>query len=174
MTHGELVARAATWLRRTKNCGVVLTERNSWAGEIPDAIGWTGGVAHVVECKVSRADFLADKGKRWRVEPSMGMGQFRWFCAPVGLLTPEDVADPFGLVVVAGRQMRVLKPAARCAEHNHRSEILLLASELRRYQLHGITYPPLPKVERRRAVTPAHTYLGPLSSTSQEPEGHQP
>ena len=172
LTHAGLVERAAKWLRNTKHCGVVLTERDSYAGEIPDAIGWNNGFAHVVECKVSRSDFLADRHKRWRREPSRGMGLYRWFFAPSGLLRADEMPALFGLVEVIGRSCRVAKPAEEHQQHNRNSEILLLTSELRRYQLHGITYPPLPKVERRQAVTPAHTDLGPLMEPQpSNPEG---
>lgn len=164
MTHGELVERAAKWLRNTKHCGVVLTERSSYAGEIPDAIGWNNGFAHVVECKVSRSDFLADQQKKWRREPSRGMGLYRWFFAPSGLLRADEMPPLFGLVEVAGRSCRVVKAAEEHQPHNRASEILLLVSELRRYQLHGITYPPLPKFERKAVVRARGTYLGPLTA----------
>jgi hypothetical protein len=39
MTHVELVARAARWLR-TQGCPIVFAELVTTAGESPDAIGW--------------------------------------------------------------------------------------------------------------------------------------
>jgi hypothetical protein len=66
MTHAELVARAVKWLSGTMRCNPVYAGLAS-CGEIPDAIGWTSKYSHygsiVVECKTSRADFVADKRK---------------------------------------------------------------------------------------------------------------
>ena len=48
-------------------CGVVLSEQACVSGEMPDAIGWKRANHSVlVECKVTRADFLADRGKPFR------------------------------------------------------------------------------------------------------------
>ena len=66
MTHGQLVERAVRWLRSYR-CGVVLSEQACVSGEMPDAIGWKRANHSVlVECKVTRADFLADRGKPFR------------------------------------------------------------------------------------------------------------
>lgn len=67
-THADLVAPAARWLKGTVRCGVVLTEAPSMDGESPDAIGWRSGYSVLVECKASRADFLADSRKPHRVK----------------------------------------------------------------------------------------------------------
>src|ERR1700686_5875531 len=61
MTHGQLVERAVRWLRSYR-CGVVLSEQACVSGEMPDAIGWKRANHSVlVECKVTRADFLAER-----------------------------------------------------------------------------------------------------------------
>src|SRR2546430_10016870 len=63
MTHAQLVQKAVEWLRAYR-CGVVLSEQACISGEMPDAIGWKRSCHSVlVECKISRADFLADRGK---------------------------------------------------------------------------------------------------------------
>jgi hypothetical protein len=144
VTHGELVDRAAKWLRGTLGCGVVLTERFSVAVETPDAIGWKYGESHLVECKVSRADFHADAKKPWR-QPGMGMGCYRWYLTPVGLLTPQDIPAEWGWIEAAPRRCAVRQQATRRDRVDFGAgEVHLLVSELRRYQLHGITYPALP------------------------------
>ncbi len=150
MTHAELVDRAVRWLRKPMGCGVVLAERHSFAVETPDAIGWKYGVSHLVECKVSRADFRADASKRWRQQPDAGMGGYRWYVAPVGLLLAEDVPAPFGFVEATDRVMLVRRKAERLPNWSLQSEVHLLVSELRRYQLHGITYPALAPANRHR------------------------
>src|ERR1700760_3011333 len=65
--HAQLVGRAAEWLRLRYGCGIVLSEQYCATGEIPDVIGWKASCQSVlVECKVSRADFLADAAKPFR------------------------------------------------------------------------------------------------------------
>ena len=69
MTHAKLVSIAVRWLRRYR-CGVVLSEQSCVSGEMPDAIGWKKACHSVlVESKVSRGDFLADRAKRFRQKP---------------------------------------------------------------------------------------------------------
>lgn len=61
MTHAELVERAVMWLRRQRQCRLVLAEIVTYAPCIPDALGWThGGMTHH---KASRPDLLRDKHK---------------------------------------------------------------------------------------------------------------
>ena len=89
MTHEDLVTAAAAWLTKTYRCPIVVTELVNGSGEIPDAIGfWLGGRSVLVECKMSRADFLADRKKG--VER---MGDHRFYLTPPGLLGPVGVND---------------------------------------------------------------------------------
>ena len=61
MTHAQLVQKAVAWLRAYR-CGVILSEQACLSGEMPDAIGWKRACHSVlVECKISHADFLADR-----------------------------------------------------------------------------------------------------------------
>ena len=55
-------------------------------GEIPDAIGWTAYVSIMFECKASRADFLRDKQKLFRQYADMGVGDFRFYLTPPGVI----------------------------------------------------------------------------------------
>lgn len=86
----------------------MLTERHG-ASESPDAIGWKNhGWSILVECKVSRADFLADLKKPHRVNPDGGMGQTRYFLTPPGLLKVDELPATWGLLEVRGRFVRVV------------------------------------------------------------------
>ena len=79
MTHAQLVQKAVAWLRSYR-CGVVLSEQACASGEVPDAIGWKRACHSViVECKISRADFLCDRGKPWRQKPKTGVGCERFY-----------------------------------------------------------------------------------------------
>ena len=74
MTHAQLVEHAVAWLRAYR-CGVVLSEQACISGEMPDAIGWKRACHSVlVECKISRSDFLADRDKPFRQESDLGLG----------------------------------------------------------------------------------------------------
>ncbi len=128
---------AVAWLRRYR-CGVVLSEQACVSGEMPDAIGWKKACHSVlVECKVSRSDFLADRDKPFRQQPETGVGCERYYLAPRGLIGIDELPAGWGLLEVCGREIERVKASAK----NHRSEIgfqnemnLLLAS-LRRVEI---------------------------------------
>lgn len=112
LTHKILCEIAVRWLRRPfsqlgPDCAIALSEvKSGWAGEAPDAIGWRskgdefdGSV--VVECKVSRSDFLADKKKPHR--QSGGIGNWRYYMCPEGLISPAELPEKWGLLYVNAR-----------------------------------------------------------------------
>ena len=102
MTHAKLVEAAIAWLRRYR-CGIVLSEQGCSSGEMPDAIGWKGKCHSVLaECKLSRADFLADREKQWRMDPEIALGCERYYVAPRGLLRPEEMPEGWGLLEFGG------------------------------------------------------------------------
>jgi hypothetical protein len=137
MTHAKLVSMAVSWLRRYR-CGVVLSEQACVSGEMPDAIGWKKACHSVlVEGKISRADFLADRDKPFRQKPQTGVGCERYYLAPRGLIRCEELPAGWGLLEVCGREVERIKSSAK----NLRSDIgfayemnLLLAS-LRRVEV---------------------------------------
>ena len=111
LTHASLCAVAVRWLKRANGagghgCHVAVSEcRPETTGEAPYAIGFRAGHLSgsvVVEVKVSRADFLADKGKPHRAAGA-GMGTWRYYMAPAGLLTVADMPDRWGLLEVNAR-----------------------------------------------------------------------
>jgi len=106
-THADLVKVAGRWLRNTAGCSVVLEElcAATGNGENPDAIGWRCGQTMLVECKTSRSDFLADRKKPFRVDPSRGLGLYRYFMAPKGLLRADEMPERWGLLEVSGRKV---------------------------------------------------------------------
>src|ERR1700741_4375045 len=96
VTHALLVRNAVEWLRRYR-CGVVLSEQACASGETPDAIGWKRAChSVVVECKVTRSDFLADRTKPFRQKPEMGVGSERFYLVPRGLVKLEEVPPGWG------------------------------------------------------------------------------
>jgi hypothetical protein len=139
VTHHQLVRLAEQWLRRNYRCGIVLSEQSCASGETPDVIGWKGKCRSVlVECKISRTDFLADQEKPFRRDPSLGMGCERFYLVPVGLIAQAELPKKWGLLECKGREVRL---AVRPCRNSQRSEAglmwemnLLLAS-LRRVEV---------------------------------------
>ena len=109
ITHKQLVEHGARWLRRGLNCGVVVVELHTWSPEIPDVIGWLTDCSIVIECKATRSDFLADAKKPHRANPVRGMGDRRFYLTQPGLIQPEELPPGWGLLVVVGRTVKVMR-----------------------------------------------------------------
>lgn len=114
MTHDELVERGARWLR-SQGCHMVLREfcALTYTGEIPDVLGWKNGQSVLIEAKASRSDFLADKHKPFRKDPALGIGQWRLYIAPPGMIKVEELPEGWGLLEVRGKIVKVLGPFPR-------------------------------------------------------------
>jgi hypothetical protein len=137
VTHSKLVSLATQWLRRY-GCGVVLSEQACVNGEMPDAIGWKKACHSVlVESKVSRADFLADRGKPFRVNPETGVGCERYYLAPQGLIGADELPVGWGLLEVSGREIERVKISAKNLRSaaGFQSEMNLLLASLRRVEI---------------------------------------
>jgi hypothetical protein len=137
MNHEKLVRAAVAWLRRY-GCGVVLSEQSCASGETPDAIGWKRAChSVVVECKISRADFLADRGKSFRMKPERGMGCERFYLAPAGLISPREVPAGWGLLEPRGRELVQLIAGSKKMRTavGFRYEMNLLLASLRRVEV---------------------------------------
>lgn len=137
MTHEKLVKHAVAWLRRY-GCGVVLSEQSCSSGETPDAIGWKRAChSVVVECKISRADFLADKEKPFRVKPEKGMGCERFYLVPAGLLSANELRAGWGLLELRGREVLEVLAASKKMRTavGFRYEMNLLLASLRRVEV---------------------------------------
>lgn len=149
-SHQELCSLAVNWLQRAPGrsgpaCQVAFSEaKGGWNGEIPDAIGFRTAAddegSVVVEVKVSRSDYLADRSKAHRQDGALGMGLYRYFMAPEGIIAVHELPQGWGLVEVSPKAiLRVLaghvtvKRAEQSAWRHERAierEWLLLASML--------------------------------------------
>lgn len=148
LSHDFLVQRAKVWLRR-KGCGVVLGEpfhARTTTGETPDAIGWfSDALCLLVECKTSRADFLADAKKPFRTDPHTGVGHWRFYLCPYGVLQAEDMPDGWGLLWVKERSIiEVLGVPGNCRWRsdaqflsNRITETEILVQAMRRVAIRG-------------------------------------
>lgn len=105
-SHNEGCHIAAKYLHKNLNCGAVFVEANPFNNsESPDAIGFRpDGCSILIEVKVSRSDFLSDKKKPHRVNPETGMGSYRFFACPEGIILPEDLPPKWGLFYFTNRK----------------------------------------------------------------------
>lgn len=147
MTHAELVIRAEKWLIQ-HGCGVTLRDpfrANTHNGECPDAIGWRDGLSILIECKASRADFMADKNKPFRANPASGMGDWRFYLCPPETINVEDLPNGWGLLWATPKTIRKMRGVPRNCGWWHgkpfdpckRSETMMLTSALRRLSIRG-------------------------------------
>ena len=138
MTHAQLVKVAEQWLRRYR-CGIVLSEQQCSSGEMPDAIGWKSKCRSVVvECKISRADFLADRSKEWRVNPEIALGCERFYLSPRGMIRAEELPKGWGLLEYHDRRVHVLMKPCRQSQRSPEglmNEMNLLLASLRRVEV---------------------------------------
>ena len=106
--HDKLVKLGSEWLMRNtpvlgncecSKCSIVTTEIVTFASEMPDVLGFANNNKTVLlEAKISREDFKRDFKKSFRINPADGMGEYRLYIAPKGLIKAEELPDKWGLV----------------------------------------------------------------------------
>jgi hypothetical protein len=132
--HSTLVAMGVRWLSR--QCSVVLYEFATAADENPDVIGWVPGADSVlIECKLTRPDFLRDATKAVRKNPRAGMAKRRYYLCPPDVIQVKDLPPKWGLLWATNRQVIVQREARGHAERNLGAEVRFLSSMLRRAQI---------------------------------------
>jgi hypothetical protein len=139
MTHQQLVQLAENWLRRCYRCGIVLSEQSCASGETPDVIGWKDSCRSVlIECKISRSDFLADREKPFRQKPETGMGCERFYLVPQGMIIKDDLPHGWGLLEYKRREITVTVKPSRQSQRTEIGlmwEMNLLLASLRRVEV---------------------------------------
>lgn len=110
---------------------VICTEvSSSRSAENPDVFGIApNGITYLIECKVSRADFLADKTKPHR-NAALHLGCYRWFCAPSGIIQTHELPQGWGLLqIVNSKLVQRLEPVRR-SDVDKEAELSILVSVL--------------------------------------------
>lgn len=139
-THNDLVNIGYKWLLNI-NCGFAFKELHSLTKEIPDVIGFKSSYSILLECKVSRADFFADKKKTHKL--NIGMGNFRFYICPENLISIEELPFNWGLIYVDSKGKSKLIHNPYCPtltgnywkngfETDHKAERALFYSALRK------------------------------------------
>jgi len=117
---------------------VVLSEQACASGEMPDAIGWKKACHSVmVECKVTRADFLVDREKPWRQKPERGVGSERFYLSLPGLIKAQDLPAGWGLLELRRGRVEVMQESLKNLRTavGFRYEMNLLLASLRRVEV---------------------------------------
>ncbi|WP_288357089.1 hypothetical protein [uncultured Pseudomonas sp.] len=109
LEHARLVALGAAWLRR-QGFPIVATELRCFGSrEQPDVLGFRSHCSTLIEVKTSRGDFLADRKKPERA--ARGLGLYRFYLCPEGLLQVADLPPGWGLLVAIGsRVTEIVRP----------------------------------------------------------------
>ncbi|OTS14343.1 adenylosuccinate synthase [Acinetobacter pittii] len=111
LTHRQLCEIGAKFLKRPESanghgCHFTIIEPSCY-GENPDVFGVRHGIhshgigTFLLEAKTSRADFLADRFKPHRLNPELGMGKYRYYICPTGLIKTEELPEKWGLIYVS-------------------------------------------------------------------------
>jgi hypothetical protein len=145
MKHAYLIETARQWLakpwRNASNeghgaCSVIITDMTSAARETPDALGWHSfGQSTLVECKISLDDFRSDQQKFFRAQPSQGVGDWRYYMAPKGLISTEILPNGWGLIEVNDKGKTRVVRISKKFEANKSAENDMLLSLLRRLRV---------------------------------------
>lgn len=111
MNHRELCEIGAKFLKRPESanghgCHFTIVEAACY-GENPDVFGVRHGLnrngmgTFLLEAKTSRSDFLADRNKPHRANPEQGMGKYRYYICPTGLIGANELPEKWGLIYVS-------------------------------------------------------------------------
>jgi hypothetical protein len=153
--HYQLCLEGAKWLHRRKRsdrckdkpchrpdlcwpCNrydYVAVELNTYGAELTDVWGMGAGETAVIEVKVSRSDFLADR-KKWgrsAEAESLGLqaGRYRWYLCPEGVIGPEELPEGWGLLWWDGKAVTPIA-GPKAFEHTAKADMLILTSLIRR------------------------------------------
>lgn len=135
LTHSKIIEYSRKVLKRAGTrwkCGVTFGDLRTANVETPDVLGFQSGGSALIEAKASRSDFLCDKKKHFRKCPELGMGNWRFYACPTGLIKENELPNKWGLIYVSekGRCTVVVKPEWQ--ECNLKAENTYMYSVLRR------------------------------------------
>lgn len=136
MTHTELVKRGVNWLKNNQIAGmrfpIILPEYRCYANSIPDVIGLNHNHTAVLECKVSRSDFLADHRKGHR-HNNFQLGNYRYYLCPAELISYDEINSGWGLLYCHPHKITIEKePMIFTKEQTRPQEYQVMYSIIRR------------------------------------------
>jgi len=101
--HDELAKIGVAWLKRNGFAVVATDLAALGCRERADVIGFRSQCSVIIESKVSRADFLADRKKPHR--EAGGIGLYRFYICPAGLIAADELPARWGLLHVDGKRV---------------------------------------------------------------------
>lgn len=149
LTHDQLCDIACRFLQSNGFKVAFHDKFRAWTsyGEQPDAIGFRNGASCLLEAKCSRSDLLADRKKPFRIDPSKGMGDWRFMISEPGIVEVADLPEGWGLLhVVKGRVKKIHGWPGNCHwvitdskpfKANKQAECDMMFSALRRMDIRG-------------------------------------
>lgn len=133
LNHRKLCIIASKYIRSQKGLiqpySVCELER---VGESPDAFGWGRGSTILIEAKYSRADFLSDKKKHFRIYREQGVGDFRYYICPTGLIKEHELPVFWGLLYVDEKGKITPIKNAKKQESSKAEELKIICSIITR------------------------------------------
>jgi hypothetical protein len=139
LTHSKIIDHSRKVLKRAGmnwKCGITISELSTLNAEIPDILGFYSGGASLIEAKASRSDFLSDKKKPFRINPETGMGNYRFYACPTGLIKEEEIPEKWGLIYVSEKGRCTVKVKPKWQKSNTRAEHIFMYSIIRRIILY--------------------------------------
>lgn len=146
--HYELCLLAEKFLKK-QNFGVVFRDgfhAVTTSGERFDTFAFRSNTSCLIEAKVSRGDFLKDKNKRFRNCPEIGVGLWRFYLSPPGIIDVSDLPEGWGLLHAVNEKIKKIHgwpPNTKWSEApflgktNLEAERAIMYSALRRMEIHG-------------------------------------
>ena len=137
-SHDELSLIVAKWLKKHSqnilipNCATIAVDMKTIEEEKPDVIGWNGCSSTMIEVKVGRGDFLQDFKKPFRKYPERGVGQYRYYCCPNGLINESELPENWGLLYLNNKNKIEIIKVAEIQKANMIAERNILISLIRR------------------------------------------
>lgn len=107
--HEALSDQGVKWFKR-QGFGVIAADLAALGcRERADVIAFRSQCSAIMEAKASRADFLSDAKKPER--KSGGIGLYRFYICPPGLIRPDDLPTGWGLLYGDGKKIvEVVRP----------------------------------------------------------------
>jgi len=139
LTHSKIIEYSRKVLKRAGmrwKCGITVSELSTINSETPDILGFYSGGASLIEAKASRSDFLSDKKKPFRKSPETGMGNYRFYACPSGIIKENELPENWGLIYVSAKGRCTLKVKPKWQRSNTKAEHMFMYSIIRRIVLY--------------------------------------
>lgn len=101
--HEHLCDRGAQWCKKQGFPIIATGLKANSSREQPDVIAFRADCSLIIEAKASRNDFFKDREKPER--KGEGLGLYRFYIVPSGLVQVDEVPDSWGLLEVTGKKI---------------------------------------------------------------------